>query len=241
MASVIVTQERAFLAAAAGLDAPLTDDQLDRFRVYYRELIEWNNRVNLTAITSYAEVLTRHFLDSLTVVPLLHSTRKLIDIGTGAGLPGIPLAIARPDLQVTVVDSVGKKTAFCEHVKLRLGLSNVSVLTERAEDLGQQPTHREGYEAAVSRAVDRLATLAEYLLPLTRAGGFALVMKRGDLRQEESEAEGAIAELGGGPPEVFPVTAPGLRDGRVLVRIPKRSETPVRYPRRPGMPKKRPL
>lgn len=241
MASVIVTQEQAFLGAVAGLGAALADAQLDQFRAYHRELIEWNQRANLTTITDYSDVLTRHFLDSLTAVPLLRETRSLIDIGTGAGFPGIPLAIACPDLQVTVVDSVGKKTAFCAHVASRLGLTNVSALTGRAEDLGQDPVHRERYDVAVSRAVDRLATLAEYLLPLCRVRGQAIVMKKGNLHQELLEAGAAVAELGGATPKVLPITVPGLTDGRALVTVQKRSPTPARYPRRSGMPRKRPL
>lgn len=243
MASVIVTQEQAFLAAAAGLGVSLTDAQVDGLRTYHRELADWSRRVNLTALTEYPDVLTRHFLDSLTVLPVLrrHGARRIVDVGTGAGFPGLPLAIACPDIEVTLIDSVGKKTAFCEHVAARLRLTNASVLTERAENLGQNPRHRAQYDAAVSRAVDRLATLAEYLLPLSRVGGLAVVMKKGDLGQELAEANKAIVELGGEPAEVLSVTAPELQDGRVLIVIQKRSETPVRYPRRAGMPRKRPL
>lgn len=237
----IVTQEQAFLAAVASLGADLSGAQLDQFRIFHRELLDWNQRANLTSVTEYSEVLIRHFLDSLTLLPALRETHTLIDIGTGAGFPGIPLGIVRHDMQVTVVDSVGKKTAFCEHVVSRLGLSNVAVMTDRAEVLGQSPLHRERYDAAVSRAVDRLATLAEYLLPLCRIGGRAIVMKKGDLGREVAEARNAIAALGGNTPTVSPVSVPGLMDDRVLITVPKASQTPPEYPRRPGISRKRPL
>lgn len=241
MASVIVTQEQAFLAGAASVGAELVEAQMDQFRAYYRELRDWNQRANLTSVTEYGEVLARHFLDSLTLLPPLRDTHTLIDIGTGAGFPGIPLAIALPELQVTLADSVRKKTAFCEHTVSRLGLSNVAVVTQRAEVLGQSPLHRERYDAAVSRAVDRLVTLAEYLLPLCRIGGQAVVMKKGELRRELADARNAVATLGANNLTVSPVTAPGLTDDRVIITIPKAFSTPTGYPRRPGMARKRPL
>jgi len=241
VASVIVTQEQAFAAAAREVGVTLTPSQLEQFRNYYRELLAWNRRVNLTAITDYRDVLTRHFLDSLTVLPLVETAVRIVDVGTGAGFPGIPLLIARPDLQVCLVDSVGKKTAFCRHVVSVLGLAGATIITARAEDLGRDPKHREAYEAVVSRAVDRLPVLAEYLLPLCAAGGRVIVPKKGGLEGELACARAALAELGGRLAAVSPVTVPGLQDGRALVIIEKRFATPDRYPRRAGMPHKRPL
>lgn len=166
----------------------------------------------------------------------------MVDIGTGAGFPSLPLLIAGLPLQVALVDSVGKKTDFCRHIIDVLGLTGVSVVTARAEDLGRHPPHRAQYDLAVSRAVDHLAVLAEYLLPFCRIGGLAVAMKKGAIQVEIAEAGPALTLLGGGLREVQPVPdLPGLGDDHVLVIVEKIVPTPERYPRRAGAPHKRPL
>lgn len=229
-------------AGLAALGIALAPPQVAQLARYRDLLLEWNQRFNLTAVTDPAAIEVRHFLDSLVALPILPpDARTLIDLGTGAGLPGLPLAIARPDLSVTLVDSVRKKVRFVEHVIADLALSNARAFWGRAEDLGRQPEHRERYGVATARAVAETAVLAEYALPLLRLGGVALLWKHGDLRAELGRAERALRLLGGGEPTVRPVRAPGLEAGRALVIVPKVRPTPRAYPRPPGRAKKAPL
>lgn len=226
----------------AALGIALTPTQAAQLVRYRDLLLEWNKRINLTAVTEPAAVEVRHFLDSLVALPLLPSNaRTLVDVGSGAGLPGLPLAIMRPDLSVTLVDSVGKKVRFLEYVSAHLALTNVRAVWARAEELGRQPEHRERYDVATARAVAEIAVVAEYVLPLVRIGGMALLWKHGDVREELRRGQRALGVLGGGGPRVHPVQAPGLEAGRVLVVVPKVRPTPPSYPRRPGRAKKAPL
>jgi 16S rRNA (guanine527-N7)-methyltransferase len=237
------------------LDLDLTTAQLNTFQLYYTELINWNSHTNLTAITEYAEVQIKHFLDSLTLAsPLWRgdsakqtqavswSNLALIDIGAGAGLPGVALKILYPELRLTLVDSVGKKTAFLSQLVAKLNLPNVTVLTGRAEDLGQQPAHRERYDIATGRAVAALAVLAEYCLPLCKVGGIFIAPKKGDLSQELEQAKPAITKLGGQLRQTKPFELEsGTSDKRLLVVADKIKASPTEYPRRAGVPAKRPL
>lgn len=228
-------------AAAFGLS--LDPAQLAQFRRYSELLREWNQRINLTAIDAPAEIEIRHFLDSLTVATATGdlSDRRLIDVGTGAGFPGLALKILYPAMALTLVDSVAKKTRFLEAVAAELGLSDVTILAERAETVGRQPAHREQYDWAVARAVAALPVLVEYLLPLCRAGGSALAQKGESAPREVSEARTAIGLLGGGEPVLHPVELPGRDETHYLVVIPKVAATPAAYPRSPGRPAKKPL
>ncbi len=240
-------------ARALGLE--LSAEQLARFETYRRELLDWNARHNLTAITDPAEVERLHFLDSLSCLLAMRPgapggslgvdrpgrPARLIDVGAGAGFPGLPLKLALPELHLTLVESVGKKSAFLEHVVRTLGLRDVTVLTARAEAVGADRRLRERFDWAVARAVASLAVLAEYLLPLTRIGGAMLAPKKGDIAGELVEAGRAFAVLGGGSGEVIPVELPGLADGRVLVVVRKERPTPTGYPRRVGLPARRPI
>jgi 16S rRNA (guanine527-N7)-methyltransferase len=220
----------------------LTAQQLRQFAQLCGLLQQWNRRVNLTAITETGEVYLRHFLDSLTVAPLLPAAlHRLLDIGTGGGLPGLPLAIARPDAAVTLLEAHARKTAFLSAAVAELALPNVTVLTGRAETEAHRPDLREGFDVTVTRAVDTLAVLAEYQLPFCRIGGRAVAMKKGGIAGEMERAAHAIETLGGRLDEVRRVTTPGLEDERWLVVISKVAATPAQYPRRPGMPAKRPL
>ena len=223
----------------------LSEAQLAQFETYTTELIEWNSRFNLTRITDYDAVQTQHFLDSLAVLAgagdLFPNGARVIDVGTGAGLPGVALKIARPDLRVTLADSVGKKVQFLAHLMERLGLSETRAVHARAEELGRDRAHRAAYDIAVARAVADLAVLAEYLLPLVRVGGTAVAQKGAQAEEETARAARAIRVLGGGPPRLTVYHVPGLDEARSLVLIPKIRATPPAYPRRPGVPRQTPL
>jgi 16S rRNA (guanine527-N7)-methyltransferase len=234
------------LAGASKLGLSLSDDQVRQFEEYYREMMDWNQRINLTAITGYEEVQIRHFLDSLTILSVLDVSRRheqvsILDAGTGAGLPGIPLKIAVPEIKLTLVEATGKKTAFLDRVINVLGLKNVEVVTGRAEVLAHNTDYRAGFDFVISRAVASLATLVELTLPFCLTGGTVIAPKKGDVSREIEEASKAIDTLGGSLREVRTVELDGLIDDRCLVIIDKVSPTPDRYPRRPGIPEKRPI
>ncbi|MEE8472003.1 MAG: 16S rRNA (guanine(527)-N(7))-methyltransferase RsmG [Dehalococcoidia bacterium] len=234
------------ISGARNIGLALTPRQLEQFLVYYRELVAWNRRVNLTAIAGYEAVQTRHFLDSLTVSLALpeiggQGALHLLDLGTGAGMPGVPLKILRPDIELVLLDSVAKKTAFLQHLVGCLGLEGVEVVTGRAEELGNLPQYREAFDAVTSRAVARLPALAELGLPLCRIGGLLIAQKKGDIDEEIERASRAIAVLGGTLREVKKVYLEELGEERSLVVIEKISPTPPGYPRRPGLPARRPL
>jgi 16S rRNA (guanine527-N7)-methyltransferase len=230
-------------AARNMLGIQLSSIQLESFEIYERELLDWNTRINLTAICEQQQVRTKHFLDAFTCMLAMRNTpmERVIDVGTGAGLPGIPLKILNPNIQLTLVESVGKKADFCRHVCAVLRLEGVQVITDRAEALAQSPDHRQRYDWAVARAVARLPVLAEYLLPLARVGGAALAMKGETAPAEAHEADYAIHLLGGRLRKLVPITLPGVVDERFLVVIDKVAATPAGYPRKVGLPAKKPL
>ncbi|MBN2147437.1 MAG: 16S rRNA (guanine(527)-N(7))-methyltransferase RsmG [Anaerolineales bacterium] len=221
----------------------LTPAQLDALTLYERELLDWNTRFNLTAIRKTEDVHIKHFLDSLTCLQAMRESpgERLIDVGTGAGFPGIPLKIILPRLQLTLVESVGKKADFCRHMVGMLELQGVEIVQERAEVIGQLPAYRERYDWAVARAVAILPVLAEYLLPLVRVGGNMLAMKGESGPAEAHTAERALRILGGHLRQLLPVTLPGVSEERYLIIIDKIAATPAAYPRRIGMPAKKPL
>jgi 16S rRNA (guanine527-N7)-methyltransferase len=221
----------------------LAETQLAQFQTYQALLIEWNAQMNLTAVRDPLQIEIRHFLDSLSCATVTGDLngRSLIDVGTGAGFPGLPLKILYPDLQLTLLDSVGKKTRFLEAVVAALALSDATVLTERAEIVGQLAAHRGRYDWAVARSVAELRVLVELLLPLCRIGGHALAQKGANAAAEIKAAMPAIALLGGTTPHLSTVHLPGIEEPHNLVVIPKVEETDGRYPRRPGVPAKRPL
>jgi len=244
---------------ARELGLELTPAQVAAFQVYYEELVAWNQRHNLTAITDLAEVQVKHFLDSLTCLqamplplPLPYQGRgestcnlapgsSVIDIGSGAGFPGLPLKIVCPELRLTLLDSVAKKTAFLRHIVGRLRLEGVAIVTARAEEAAHDPRHRARYAVALSRAVAELPTLVEYALPFCQVGGVFIAQKSAGIEAEISQASRAIELMGGVLREVRPITVPGLEEPRLLVVVDKVQPTPSQYPRRPGMPTKRPI
>ena len=221
----------------------LTSRQVAALQKYEQELLDWNARFNLTAIRDKEAIQVKHFLDSLTCLLAMRDfiPTRLIDVGTGAGFPGIPLKIIYPNLRLTLVESVSKKADFCQHVVKLLCLEGVEVLTARAEEVGQSAAHRQQYDWAVARAVATLPVLVEYLLPLVKVGGHALAQKGETAHAEVQAAEHAMHLMGGRLHQILPVTLPGVADERYLVVIDKIAGTPPAYPRRTGVPAKNPI
>ena len=227
----------------------LDADAIDKFARYLELLQEWNERMNLTAITSEDDVITRHFLDSLAPLfaikdrrtPLYDKGASLIDIGTGAGFPGIPLAIVLPELKITLADSLHKRIGFLETVKSELQLDAVTIVEGRAEELARSDSLRECFDIAVARAVAELSTLSEYALPFVRVGGTFMAYKGSKAPEEAANAESALALLGGSASELIPYTLSDCDDALYLVCVKKKAATPEKYPRRTGIPSKRPL
>ena len=221
----------------------MTGRQVAAFATYEKELLHWNSKFNLTPIRDSESIRTKHFLDSLSCVLAWksNSPNRLIDVGTGAGFPGIPLKIIDPHLKLTLVESVGKKVTFCQHIVRVLGLDNVDVIQTRAEELGQNASHREKYDYAVARAVANLNVLSEYLIPLVKIGGTMLAQKGESGPAEAQSAESAIKLLGGKLKQLIPVHLPGVVDDRYLIVADKVAATPPKYPRKPGIPAKQPL
>ena len=225
----------------------LTKSQEDAFEYYATELKRWNQNINLTRILDSQDILVQHFLDSLScLLPIFkrsdkHTTIQLVDVGSGAGFPGIPIAIISSNIDITLVESTEKKCTFMNQIITDLKLSNARVLNERAEHLGQDSKHREHYDWAIARAVASLPVLAEYLLPLTRLSGYCIAQKTIVSESELSQVTTILSKLGGRLDHIIPVDLPGINETRHLIVMRKMTATPNKYPRRPGMPQKRPL
>jgi len=231
------------LQAQEILGIRLTNTQLAALETYEKELIDWNQKINLTAIDQPEKIRTKHFLDSMSCMLAMRDTpmARVIDVGSGAGFPGLPLKIIYPGMRLTLVESVGKKALFCEHIVKTLGLMGVEILIERIEVVGKMDQHRQRYDWALARAVAVMPVLMEYLLPLVRINGRALAMKGESGPAEAHEAEYAIKVLGGHLRQLVPVILPSVEDERYLVIVDKVAATPEHYPRRTGVPVKRPL
>jgi len=221
----------------------LTGRQVVALMNYERELLDWNQKFNLTAIHDAEGIRTKHFLDSFSCVLAWKGNppSRLVDVGTGAGFPGLPLKILYPAMRLTLVESVGKKARFCRHIVDEMKMEGVDVLTARAEEVGQMAAHREQYDWAVARAVADLPVLAEYLLPLLQVSGHMLAQKGVSGPAEVHKSEQALKMLGGQMRQLIPVTLPGVADERYLVVIDKVAATPGQYPRKSGIPAKKPL
>jgi len=234
-------------SGAGKLGIHLNQRQLEQFKVYYQELIGWNKRINLTSITDYEDVQIRHFLDSLTVTlalkPLYGNdlSFSVADVGTGAGLPGVPLRILYPGIRLVLLEATSKKAEFLYHLTARLGLDNVEIVVGRAEEIAHDAEYRERFELVLSRAVAPLPTLVELTLPFCAVGGIFMAQKKGDIEKEISQASRAINMLGGNLREAMTINLEEFDDRRCLVVIEKVNSTPPEYPRRPGIPAKRPI
>jgi len=234
------------LADAANEFAPsvtLSLEQQQAFETYYRELVDWNARMNLTAIIEREQVVVKHFLDALSVAPILRliaPNLRLIDVGAGAGFPGIPLKIVFPDLHLTLLETTGKKVQFLKHIVAELNLTDATAIQARAEDLGRDAHHREKYDVAIARAVANLATLSEYCLPFVRKGGIFIAQKGVDVEEEIRQAARAIKVLGGCLREIVPAQLPGLERRHIIV-VEKIAATPDTFPRRAGTPQQKPI
>lgn len=234
------------IAGLEKLGLSLSSEQREKFEIYCREMLDWNQRINLTGIREYNEVQVKHFLDSLSLAPVLESLHpaegfRLLDVGAGAGLPGIPLKIAYPEIFLVLLEATAKKTEFLRYAVSTLGMKNVEVVTGRAEEIARLGKYREKFDAVVSRAVAPLAVLAELTLPFCAPGGICVFPKKGDISCEIAEAAAALDILGGRLTGKQRVVIDELDDDRCLLIIEKVFATPAKYPRRPGIPEKRPL
>ena len=223
----------------------LSEEQLDQFEIYFHELADWNQRANLTAITGYEDVQVKHFLDSLTICltarEYLAGPVRVMDVGAGAGLPGLALKLAFPEIKLALLESVKKKSAFLHHIVDELGLEDVSVYTGRAEDLAREKDLRDAFDLVVVRALAKLPLLLELSLPFCKTGGRLIALKHGGDWTEQESAADALKELGGQIERVSTVLIEGLTDDRIVISVEKTGPTPSRYPRAVGIPGKRPL
>lgn len=215
--------------------------QLEQFFEYMELLIEWNEKMNLTAITDPEEIILKHFIDSITILKDIEDNSRVVDVGTGAGFPGIPLSIMNPTLKITLVDSLNKRLIFLQEVVNKLQLKNVEIIHARAEEFGQNKKYREGFDVATSRAVANLSTLSEYLVPLVKVGGKVVSMKAADAQEEINDARKAIEVLGGAIEKIDEFNLPQSDIGRTVITIRKQKQTPNKYPRKPGTPSKEPI
>lgn len=238
-----MSREEKLRLAAEAIGIELNDTQISQFIKYYEILVEWNSFMNLTGITEYEEVIQKHFVDSLALCKAvdIKEAQTLIDIGTGAGFPGIPLKIAYPQLQVTLLDSLQKRIKFLDEVISQLGLTNIETIHGRAEDFAKPSMKREAYDICVSRAVANLASLSEYCLPYVKVGGYFIPYKSGKIEEEMEASKKAVFLLGGKLEEEVKFMLPESDISRSLIKIKKVSATPKKYPRKSGMATKEPI
>lgn len=236
--------EKLFVQELKDMDLELSEEQLNQFYQYYEILIQWNQVMNLTAIVEWKEVITKHFVDSLSLkmaIPDLgERSASIIDIGTGAGFPGIPLKIVYPSLQVTLLDSLNKRVKFLKEVSTQLSLSEIYAVHGRAEDFARDKQYREQFDFCVSRAVANMSTLSEYCMPFVKKDGYFIPYKSGKIEEELTQSKGAVYKLGGKIEEIISFTLPNS-DERSLIKIKKVEYISRNYPRKAGMPSKEPL
>ncbi|MGM0866764.1 MAG: 16S rRNA (guanine(527)-N(7))-methyltransferase RsmG [Bacillota bacterium] len=221
----------------------LSPQQLNQFERYYELLVEWNEKMNLTAITEKEDVYLKHFYDSISAAFYVDFTQvtTLCDVGAGAGFPSIPLKICYPHLHISIVDSLNKRITFLNHLSDELGLENTNFYHDRAETFGKNKAHREKYDMVTARAVARMSVLSELCLPLAKKGGLFVAMKASNVKEELSNAKKAIGMLGGQTDKMYSFVLPEEESERNIVKIDKVKETPNKYPRKPGTPNKLPL
>ena len=235
--------DKVFEARLKEIGLSLTDRQYEQFDQYYDILVEWNKVMNLTGITEYEEVNEKHFLDSLSIVKSCDMTKvsSLIDVGTGAGFPGIPLKIVFPEIKVVLLDSLNKRIRFLNEIIAKLGLNGIETIHGRAEDFAKKADYREKFDLCVSRAVANLATLSEYCLPYVKVGGYFVPYKSEEVDEEVEQARNAAKILGGTIEEVYKFKLQGTEIGRSFIKIKKIKSTAKKYPRKAGLPAKEPL
>lgn len=223
------------------IDIEFGDKQLNQFYEYMNLLLEWNEKINLTAITAPEEIILKHFIDSLTINRYIEQNRSIADVGTGAGFPGIPLKIYRPDLKVTLVDSLNKRINFLNEVIYKLNLKDINTVHSRIEDFGKDKKYREKFDYVTARAVANLATLSEYLIPISKIEGKCICMKGNDIKEEIDYSKNAINLLGGKVDKIDCFELPNSDISRNIIIIDKIKNTPNKYPRKAGLPSKEPL
>lgn len=225
------------------ISVELTDKQVSQFIKFYEMLVEWNKVMNLTGITEYDEVVMKHFVDSLSIVKVngFDNVTSIIDVGTGAGFPGIPLKIVFPEIKITLLDSLNKRIRFLNAVIDELELENIETIHGRAEDFSKKEDYREQYDLCVSRAVANLATLSEYCLPYVKEDGYFLPYKSGDIKEEAANSKKAVKILGGSIEDIISFEIPDTDMARTILKIHKTKATPKRFPRKAGLPTKEPI
>ena len=219
----------------------LSKEQIQKLYIYMNLLLDWNEKINLTAITEPNEVILKHFVDSLSIQQYIKKDLKMIDVGTGAGFPGIPISILNSNTEIILLDSLNKRINFLNEVVNTLNLDNVKTIHSRVEDAGKEENHREIYDIATSRAVASLNVLLEYLLPLVKVGGKCICMKGSSVKEEIEEAKNAIKILGGEIEKIDEIILPDSDIKRNIIIIKKVKETPLKYPRKAGIPTKEPI
>ena len=223
------------------LNIELSEDKIEKFYKYMNLLIEWNEKINLTAIVEPNEIIVKHFVDSLTIEKYLQKGQSVIDVGTGAGFPGIPVSIVRDDCNVTLMDSLNKRINFLKEIEKECNISNVECIHSRAEELSQNKQFREKYDIVTSRAVASLNVLLEYLLPFVKVGGYAICMKGSNIEDEVSKSSKALEVLGGEIVEINTFNLADTDNGRNIIVVKKIKNTPAKYPRKAGTPAKEPI
>ncbi len=223
------------------LSIMFNEEQYKKFYKYMNLLLEWNEKINLTAITNKEDIILKHFIDSLTISKYIDKNSKLIDVGTGAGFPGIPIKIYRDDLEITLLDSLNKRVNFLNEVIKELKLENIVAIHGRAEEIGRNKKYREYFDVATSRAVANLSTLSEYLVPFVKEDGIIISMKGDNIEEEQEEAKRAIKVLGANIKKIDKFELPKSDIKRSLVILKKVEKTPIKYPRKPGTPAKEPI
>ncbi len=226
---------------AEKININLNEEKIKKLYCFKDLLLEWNKKINLTAITDENDIVLKHFIDSLTVLKYIEDNEKIIDVGTGAGFPGIPLAIMKENCDFTLLDSLNKRLIFLNDVIEKNDIKNVQTLHGRAEDVGQKKEFREKFDISISRAVANLSTLSEYLLPLVKIGGKCICMKGPDSENEIQDAKIAINKLGGKIINIDKFNLPDSDIGRTIIIIEKIKNTPKTYPRKAGVPAKEPI
>lgn len=217
------------------------EEQIRKFYTYMNLLIEWNNKINLTAITEPNEIIIKHFIDSLTILKYFEDKETVIDVGTGAGFPGIPIKIMKENVKVTLLDSLNKRINFLNEVIEQLELENIETVHSRIEDFGRNKKNREKFDVVTSRAVANLTTLSEYMVPLTKIGGKCICMKGVNVEEEIVKSKNAIKILGGEIVKIEKLKLPEEKSDRNIIIINKQKNTPAKYPRKAGTPSREPI